>query len=99
MAKHKKKLPDEFASIEAAQEFWDSQSSADYWDSMEDVDMQLSPALQAQLEAKKLYCLLGLSPQQIAVIKQEAKHRHIDTKRLISHWVVEYIRDIRPASG
>ena len=55
MATHNTPLPEEFASIEEVQEFWDTHSTADYWDEMEDVDMGLSPAFQAKLETKKLY--------------------------------------------
>ena len=30
-------IPDEFHTLEAAGEFWDTHSAADYWDEMEDV--------------------------------------------------------------
>lgn len=99
MSKHKSPLPEEFSSIEAVQEFWDTHSTAEYWDDMEDVEMHLSPALQAKLEAKKLYRLLGLSAQQVSIIEQEAKRNHTDTRQLIAHWVLEHIQNVPLASG
>ncbi|GAK50058.1 hypothetical protein U14_01283 [Candidatus Moduliflexus flocculans] len=73
MRKNSTLIPEHFASFEEAQEFWDTHSTADYWDEMHDVALRLSPSLQAKLEAKKLYHLLGLSSQQIKVIEQEAR--------------------------
>jgi len=55
---NKRMIPEEFASFEEIQEFWDTHSTADCWDDMRDVALQLSPSLQATLEAKKLYHLL-----------------------------------------
>lgn len=99
MTKHKSPLPEEFASIEAAQEFWDTHSTADYWEEMEDVDMQLSPTLRAKLETKKLYRLLGLSAQQVSALEEEAKREQTNTRQLITHWVLEHIPDMPRASG
>ena len=99
MDKHKARLPEEFASIEEVQAFWDTHSTADYWDDMEDVTMQLSPALQTKLETKKLYRLLGLSTQQASLIEQEAKRTQTDARQLITHWVLEHLPDMPLASG
>lgn len=46
-------IPEEFTSIQEAQEFWDQHSSADYEDELEDVKMELSPALKTKIELKK----------------------------------------------
>lgn len=80
MRKNNAILPKEFASFEEAQEFWDTHSAADYWDEMHDVDLQLSPLLQAKLEAKKLYRLFGLSSQQIRMIEQEARREQTNMR-------------------
>jgi len=85
------KLPEEFKSTDEIQDFWNTHSSADYWDEMEDVDLQLSPALQAKLEAKKLYRLLSLSSEQIATIESKAKIAKTNSKQLISIWVLEHV--------
>jgi hypothetical protein len=85
------KLPEEFKSIAEIQDFWDTNSSADYWDEMEDVDLQLSPALQARLELKKLYRLLSLSSEQIATIESRAKTENVHGKELISKWILEHV--------
>jgi hypothetical protein len=91
MVTDKSSLPEEFASIEAVQAFWETHSSVDYWDEMQDVDVHLSPSLQARLETQKLYRLLGLSTRQVSVIKEEAQRNHTDTRRLITHWVLEHV--------
>jgi hypothetical protein len=85
------KLPENFQSIEEIQDFWDTHSSADYWDEMDDVDLQLSPALQAKLEIKKLYRLLNLSSEQVAAIESKAKIAKMNSKQLISTWVLEHV--------
>jgi hypothetical protein len=85
------KIPEEFKSIEEIQDFWDTHSSADYWDEMTDVDLQLSPALKARLELRKLYRLLDFSPNQIAAIENKAKSENINSKELISKWILEHV--------
>jgi len=85
------KLPEEFDSIAEIQNFWDNNSSADYWDQMEDADLQLSPALQAKLELKKLYRLLDFSSEQIEAIETKAKVENTNSKRLISKWILEHV--------
>ena len=99
MEKHKSPLPEEFASVEAAQEFWETHSTADYWDEMEDVDIQISPTLRAKLETKKLYRLLGLSGHQVSLLEQEAKREQTDSRHLITHWVHEHLQHMPLASG
>ncbi|MCP4702789.1 MAG: hypothetical protein GY862_38910 [Gammaproteobacteria bacterium] len=92
MLKNKTALPEQFSSVEEIQEFWDSHSTAEYWEEMEDVEMELSSALRAQFELKKLYRLLGLSSQQILTIEEKAKREHTDSRQLISKWVLEHVR-------
>lgn len=91
MPENKKPIPVEFTSIKEIQNFWDENSSADYWDEMEDVDFQLTPALQAKLELKKLYRLLGLSPAQITAIEARAQRENLNGKQLISKWILEHV--------
>ncbi len=85
------KLPEEFKSIAEIQNFWDTNSSADYWNEMEEVDLQLSPVLQAELELKKLYRLLNFSPEQIDAIETKARIENTNSKRLISKWILEHV--------
>lgn len=68
-------------------------------DEMEDVEGQISPALQAKLEAKKLYHLLGLSAHQVSIIEQEAERNQTDIRHLIAHWVLEQIQSIPLSSS
>ncbi|NUM73258.1 hypothetical protein HUU40_02740 [candidate division KSB1 bacterium] len=85
------KLPEEFKSIDEIQNFWATHSSADYWNEMEDVDLQLSPALQTKLELKKLYRLLNFSSEQIEAIEARAKIENTNSKHLISKWILEHV--------
>jgi len=89
MQKNKDEIPEEFETIEQIQDFWDTHSTADYWDEMEDVEMELSPALKSKIELRKLYHLLGLSNEQVVSIENEARIENIDSKKLISKWVLE----------
>ncbi len=91
MPENRKPIPDEFKSIEEIQNFWDENSSADYWDEMEDVEMELSPALQAKLELKRLYRLLSFSPEQISAIEAKARGENVNSKQLISKWILEHV--------
>lgn len=84
-------MPENFQSIAEIQDFWDTHSSADYWDEMEDIDLQLSPALQSKLEIKKLYRLLNLSSEQVAVIESKAQIANTNSKQLISTWILEHV--------
>ena len=91
MSKNKTPLPQHFTSIEEVQDFWDTHSSADYWEHMEDVEMSLSPELQSQLDMKKLYRVLGLSSQQITAVETKASQQHVESRQLISKWVLEHV--------
>ena len=87
----KEPIPDEFSSLEEIQEFWDRHSSADYEDEMETVEMELSDSLKAKIESRKLFRLLGLSAQQVAMIKALAEEQHVGIKDLIARWVLEHL--------
>lgn len=84
-------IPEEFESIRQIQDFWDNHSTFDYWEEMEDIKMELSPTLRSKLELKKLYNLLGLSSEQIALVENKAKLEDIDSRKLISKWILEHV--------
>ena len=77
--------------MEAAQEFWDQHSTADYEDEMEEVEMELSPALKSKLELRKLYRILGFSPDDVAKIEARAERERVSSKRLMSRWILEHV--------
>lgn len=91
MGKSRDVIPEEFESIKQIQDFWDNHSTFDYWEEMEDIKMELSPTLRSKLELKKLYNLLGLSSEQIALVENKAKLEDIDSKKLISKWILEHV--------
>ena len=91
MSKNSTPLPQHFRSIDEIQDFWDTHSSADYWEDMDDVEMSLSPELQAQLDVKKLYRLLGFSSQQIDAVEKKASQEHLESRQLMSRWILEHV--------
>ncbi|MCL0049412.1 hypothetical protein M1O57_05185 [Dehalococcoidia bacterium] len=91
MGKSRNVIPEEFESIRQIQDFWDNHSTFDYWEEMEDIKMELSPTLRSKLELKKLYNLLGLSSEQIALVENKAKLEDIDSRKLISKWILEHV--------
>jgi hypothetical protein len=91
MAREKVKIPDEFDTLEHIQDFWDTHSTADFQDDLEDVKMELSPAFKKRLELKKLYLILELTNEQINKIENKAKASKIQSKKLISKWILEHI--------
>lgn len=91
MPKNQDKIPEQFSSIEEIQDFWDKHSTADYWHEMEDVDIQLTPEFKSKLELKKLYSLLGLSRQQITEIEAKLKMEKVESRKLISKWILEHV--------
>lgn len=91
MGKSRNVIPEEFESIRQIQDFWDNHSTFDYWEEMEDIKMELSPTLRSKLELKKLYNLLGLSSEQIALVENKVKLEDIDSRKLISKWILEHV--------
>lgn len=91
MARSRPQIPEKFESIEQIQNFWDKHSTSDYWDEMQDVELQLSPALKAKLELRKLYHLLDFTAEQIAEIEARARREKVNSKELIRRWILQHV--------
>ena len=78
-------LPEDFASIEALWDFWDSHSSADYEDLMEPVELFV------ELSSTKSYLFVvkDLYPR----IRQRAHEKGISTETLVNLWLQEKLAE------
>ncbi len=74
-------LPENFDSIEAFWEFWDTHSTADYEDLMEDVEVQFN------LESSKTYC--AVAKDLIDQLRTLARQQGVSTETLINLWLQE----------
>ncbi len=82
MAKSKKNgkkrepLPENFDSIQALWDFWDTRSTADYEDLMEDVDFEVD------IKSSKIFC--AVDKELVKELHSRAQRRGISTETLIN---------------
>jgi predicted DNA binding CopG/RHH family protein len=69
-------LPDEFASLEEAAEFWDTHDTTDYPEAFEDVEMEV--------ELKTRHYEVEVEADLFALLREEAKKNGVPVKRLVS---------------
>jgi hypothetical protein len=88
MAKEKNKaksqrdpLPEHFASLEAAAEFWDTHDSADYEDYMQDVD--------CAAQIKRRTYMISLDSELYRKLRVIAKQRGVQAETLVNLWLQE----------
>jgi predicted HicB family RNase H-like nuclease len=75
-------LPDEFASLTAAGEFWDTHSTADYEEDMSDVSFEVN------LTGKPTY-YFAIAKDIAAALQNVAQQQGISTQTLINLWLQE----------
>ncbi|MCB8942780.1 MAG: hypothetical protein H6658_03275 [Ardenticatenaceae bacterium] len=81
--KAKDLLPEEFASIEEAAEFWDSHSLADYWDETKEVQIEVRAV------RKKRVALASELAKQVADV---ARREGVSVETLVNLWVSERLQ-------
>lgn len=74
-------LPDSFASLEEASEFWDTHDLADYWDLTREVDLEVNLERRAFLTA--------LEPELAKKLTARARQEGVSTETLINVWLTE----------
>ncbi len=79
----KDSLPENFTTLEAFWEFWDTHSSADYEDLMEPVEAEID------LSSAKVYC--PIAKDVLVRLRSQAKRQGISTETLINLWLQEKI--------
>ena len=75
-------LPESFASLEEAGEFWDTHDSADYEDLMEDVTFEID------LTEKPTY-YFAVAKDMVAALHAIAQQQGVSTQTLINLWLQE----------
>jgi len=90
MPKNKMKrepLPEEFKSIEAAAEFWDTHSLADYEDLQKDVDFEV------YLKKEKNY--FAIEKELSDTIDNLARLKGVLPETLVNLWLKEKVLDLK----
>jgi len=94
MAKSKKKrdpLPEEFKSLEAAGEFWDTHSSADYEEYMQEAHFEV--------DLKRSVKEVRIADQVLREVRKIAQQQGIATETLVNLWLQEKVAaNIRQAA-
>ncbi len=75
-------LPEHFASLEEAAEFWNTHDSADYEEYFVEVDVEV--------DLKRTISVDSALYDRVSAI---AKKKHIRTNELLSRWIKEKLRD------
>jgi hypothetical protein len=75
-------LPEHFASVEEAAEFWDTHDSSDYDEHFVDVDVEVDLKKRSLTVDGKLY-------DEVRAI---AKKKRIPTEKLVTRWIKEKLR-------
>lgn len=74
-------LPEHFASLEEAAEFWDTHDSADYEEFMRDVE--------CEVDIKTRQYLISLDADLFHKVKSIAQAKGISSETLVNLWVQE----------
>lgn len=77
-------IPEKFATIEEAAEFWDNHDLADYWDLTEEVEFDVN------LQRRRY--LVALDPELAEKLASEAHQRGLTTETLVNLWLSEKLQ-------
>jgi dihydroneopterin aldolase len=85
MAEHKRDtIPEHFADIEEATEFWDTHDLADYADITEEVT--------ATVDLQRRRYLVALAPDIATQLGAEARRQGVSAETLINLWLSERLK-------
>jgi hypothetical protein len=79
--KQREPLPEHFASLEEAAEFWDMHDSADYEEYMRDVE--------CEVDIKRRQFLISLDSDLFSKVKSIAQAKGISSETLVNLWIQE----------
>jgi len=82
-------IPDHFASIEEAAEFWETHDLADYWDLTEEVKFEVN--------LRRRCYLVALDPELAVKLTAEAHRQGLSTETLINLWLSEKLEQVGAA--
>ncbi len=78
-------LPDEFDSLQAAGEFWDTHSLADYWDETEEAHFEV--------ELHQSVYLIPVEKNLAESVAKRAKAQGLSSQTLINLWLSEKLSE------
>ncbi|MBI3249920.1 MAG: hypothetical protein HYZ50_25780 [Deltaproteobacteria bacterium] len=81
LPRRREPLPENFESIEAFQEFWDTHSSADYEDAMEEIEVEID------LRSSRVYC--AVAKDLLTQLRAQARRQGVSTETLVNLWLRE----------
>ncbi len=76
--KNREPIPEQFESIEAAADFWDTHSLADYWDQVHKVEIKVRARRRVTLD-----------PDVWKQISRQARIRGVSPETLVNLWLLE----------
>jgi hypothetical protein len=83
-------IPEHFASIESAAEFWDSHDLSDYENQTTEADFSVNLMRQRRL--------IALDPELASKIAHEANRRGLSAETLVNLWLNERLKLGTPSS-
>ena len=72
-------IPERFARVEDATDFWDSHDLGDFWGATEEVAFDV--------DLKQRRCLIGIDADLAARLEAEARRRGVSTETLANLWI------------
>lgn len=75
-------IPENFESLEAAAEFWDTHSLADYWDEMTEVQIEVTAPRRHRV---------AIEPELWEKIAAQARAKGISVETLVNVWLAERV--------
>jgi hypothetical protein len=85
-SKARDQIPEQFATIEEAAEFWDSHDLADYWD--------LTEAVEFEVNLQRRRYLVAVAPELAEKLAAEAHQRGLSTETLVNLWLSERLQQV-----
>lgn len=76
-------IPDNFATIDEAAEFWDSHDFADYWDDTQEVEFEV------RIPRHRRVILAAHIGERVA---EEARHEGVSIETLVNIWLAERLQ-------
>jgi hypothetical protein len=85
-------LPENFASIKEAAEFWDKHDTADYWEFTR-------PVTDVVFDIKRRRYLVALDPSLSKRLDKVATQQGVSGEALLNRWVKERLDSLTPRHG
>lgn len=83
-SKVRDQIPEQFATLEEAAEFWDSHDLADYWDLTEEAEFDVN------LHRRRY--LVALEPELAEKLASAAHQKGLTTETLVNLWLSEKLQ-------